>query len=99
MLCEVDPLSRGRDLDVSILQLPFGPRGGGMGRFHHVLVSELLDGQAVADQGVGASRRLSASTGLLSCPPASDLRPRLLDRGADGPVTSVGRPESSSPYD
>lgn len=22
MLCEVDPLSRGRDLDVSILQLP-----------------------------------------------------------------------------
>lgn len=42
MLCEVDPLSRGRDLDVSILQLPSGPRGtagrrDGMGRFHHGL--------------------------------------------------------------
>lgn len=41
MLCEVDPWSRGRDLNVSILQVFFGPRGTAVrGWDDFIMVSE-----------------------------------------------------------
>ena len=83
MLYEVNPLSRGRDLHVQILQLRWRTALRGMGWDDFIMSSTLVsqfDGLGFADQGVG--RLPSASIRKLS-PPASDLRPRL--SRADGP--------------